>query len=140
MSFNRLLWLPLVLCTAILLAAESGPGRKDVLFQVSTLDALSLGIYDSSFSIGQLRQHGDFGVGTYEGLDGEMVALDGHFYHVRSDGTVSESGEDEKTPFAVVTKFKPDVQISVNQASCPRLATFSMRSCRRRTCSARSKV
>src|SRR5947209_6927470 len=57
-----------------------GPGGGNILFQVSTLDALLQGIYNGSFTVGQLKQQGDFGLGTYEGLDGEMIAVNGHYY------------------------------------------------------------
>lgn len=123
--FRCILRCALVSCTLLFSPAPSGAADKcpdrlaarEVLFQVSTLDALKLGIYQGSFTVGQLKQHGNFGLGTYEGLDGEMVVLDGHYYHFRSDGTVSESKDDDKTPFAAVTTFKPDFRRSINLAS-----------------------
>jgi acetolactate decarboxylase len=30
-----------------------------------------------------LKEYGDFGIGTFEGLDGEMVAVDGNFYQIK---------------------------------------------------------
>ena len=66
--------------------------EHSTLFQVSTSTALVEGIYKGAVSIGHLREHGDFGLGTFEGLDGEMVAFDGRFYQVRSDGTVRAGG------------------------------------------------
>jgi len=53
--------------------------------------------------------HGDFGVGTFAKLDGEMVVLEGKIYQVRSDGSVSLASADEEAPFAVVTQFSADV-------------------------------
>jgi acetolactate decarboxylase len=105
-------------------AADKCPdkrGAQEVLFQVSTLDALRLGIYQGAFTVGELKRHGNFGLGTYEGLDGEMVVLDGHYYHFKSDGTVSESKDDDKTPFAAVTVFKPDFRRTVNLVSMSQL-------------------
>ena len=67
--------------------AEYPDVEHSTLFQVSTSTALVEGIYRCC-QIGHLREHGDFGLGTFEGLDGEMVAFDGRFYQVRSDGTV----------------------------------------------------
>ena len=37
------------------------------LFQVSTSTALVEGIYESAVNIQELRKHGDFGLGTFEG-------------------------------------------------------------------------
>ncbi|HKM99389.1 MAG TPA: acetolactate decarboxylase [Candidatus Binataceae bacterium] len=83
------------------------------LFQVSTSTALVEGIYQGAVNIAQLRQHGDFGLGTFEGLDGEMVALDGHFFHVRSDGKVREAADSDLSPFAVVTRFQAEKTIEI---------------------------
>ena len=77
------------------------------LFQVSTSGALVQGVYKGAVTIGELRNHGDFGLGTFEGLDGEMVALDGQFYQVHSDGRITEPPDSAPVPFACVTNFHP---------------------------------
>jgi acetolactate decarboxylase len=82
--------------------------KHSTLFQVSTSTALVKGVYDGVVTVGELKQHGDFGLGTFDGLDGEMLALDGHFYQVRSSGGVSEAEDDARVPFAVVTAFRED--------------------------------
>jgi acetolactate decarboxylase len=89
------------------------------LFQVSSSTALVEGIYKGAVDIAQLRQHGDFGLGTFEGLDGEMVALDGRFYQVRSDGTVREAADSDLSPFAVVTRFQGETSLAL--PACPDL-------------------
>src|SRR5262245_8910694 len=58
------------------------------LYQVSTSSALVEGIYRGAVTVAQLLEHGDFGLGTFEGLDGEMVVCDGEVLQVRADGTV----------------------------------------------------
>jgi acetolactate decarboxylase len=75
------------------------------LYQVSTAGALVEGVYQGAVSVGVVREHGDFGLGTFEDLDGEMIVLDGHVFRVGSDGRVSEVADDRRTPFAVVTRF-----------------------------------
>src|SRR5947209_14368155 len=82
------------------------------LFQVSTLDALMLGVYQGAYSIGGLKQHGDFGLGTFEGIDGELTVLEDHYYHFRSDGSLIEEESTTRVPFAVVTKFQPDFRFA----------------------------
>src|SRR4051794_10814140 len=47
------------------------------LFQVSTSGALVTGVYDREVSVRSILEHGDFGLGTFANLDGEMVILDG---------------------------------------------------------------
>ena len=76
------------------------------LYQVSTAGALVEGVNQGAISVGTVRQHGDFGLGTFDGLDGEMVLLDGNVYRVRSDGSVDEVEDDALTPFAVATRFE----------------------------------
>lgn len=85
----------------LLLPARGG----DTLVQISTIDALVKGIYDGSASIGALKQFGDFGIGTLNGLDGEMLALDGEFYQITADGRVHPIPDTAQTPFSAVTIF-----------------------------------
>ena len=87
------------------------------LFQVSTTGALVEGIYDGVVSVTTLKEHGDFGLGTFADLNGEMVALDGHIFQARSDGTVVEAADDALVPFAVVTHFQAERTSVI--APCP---------------------
>jgi acetolactate decarboxylase len=77
------------------------------LFQVSTTGALVQGVYRGAMTLGRLKEHGDFGLGTFDGLDGEMVALDGEFYQVHSSGKIEKPSDSALVPFAVVTNFRP---------------------------------
>lgn len=85
--------------------------RNDEILQISTIDALLGGIYDGEVNIGQLLKFGDFGLGTFNSLDGEMVVLDGVSYQVRADGKVLRVNSSLKTPFAAVTFFESDTSI-----------------------------
>jgi acetolactate decarboxylase len=92
------------------LHAEQDP---HVLFQASTIGALIDGAYDGDLSFAELAQHGDFGLGTLNGLDGEMIAIDGRFYRADVDGRVAEVAASAKTPFAVVAEFEPAIDALV---------------------------
>jgi acetolactate decarboxylase len=83
------------------------------LFQVSTSGALVAGVYSGAVSVQSLLEHGDFGLGTFANLDGEMVVLDGHVYQVKGTGSVSEAPLTAEAPFAVVTRFTPNVTLTV---------------------------
>jgi acetolactate decarboxylase len=83
------------------------------IFQVSTVGALVEGVYEGAVRVGTLREHGDFGLGTFEGLDGEMVALDGVFYRVREDGALHAVGDDVLSPYATITRFVPDRTVTL---------------------------
>jgi Alpha-acetolactate decarboxylase len=83
------------------------------LFQVSTSGALVAGVYDKQVSVQTILEHGDFGLGTFAHLDGEMVVLDGHAYQVRGTGAVAEASPDAWAPFAVVTRFSPEINVTL---------------------------
>jgi acetolactate decarboxylase len=85
------------------------------IFQLSTITSLLEGVYDGEVTYGQLRAHGDFGLGTFNALDGEMIGFDGQFYQVRADGLAREVSDDQKTPFATVLFFRPSIQQDVDQ-------------------------
>jgi acetolactate decarboxylase len=85
-----------------------------VLFQASTIGALLEGAYEGDLSFAELAEHGDLGLGTLNGLDGEMIALDGGFYRADVDGAVGEVDAGERTPFAVVTRFEPEVDVEID--------------------------
>lgn len=87
--------------------------ERNTLVQISTIDALLSGLYDGVATIGSLRAHGDFGIGTFDALDGEMVVLDGQVYRVGADGQAVSVPDRETTPFAAVTFFAPDQEILV---------------------------
>ncbi len=85
-----------------------------VLFQASTIGALLDGSFDGDLTFAELAERGDLGLGTLNGLDGEMIALDGEFFRADVDGEVTPVGAGEKTPFAVVTRFEPTVEGEVS--------------------------
>jgi acetolactate decarboxylase len=88
---------------------QKGEHHPHVLFQTSTIEALLDGNYEGDVTFAELEERGDFGLGTFDALDGEMIALDGDFYQVRSDGRAYAVDKRSKTPFAVVTFFEPDL-------------------------------
>ena len=88
--------------------AEALDVEHHSMFQVSTSGALIEGLYQGAMTVGDLRRHGDTGLGTFEELDGEMILVDGHCYQARGDGRVSEVSDDTLTPFATVVAFTAD--------------------------------
>lgn len=86
-----------------------------MLFQVSTLDALLAGRYDGLMTFRDVKTYGDFGLGTFEALDGEMIILDDEVYQVRVDGVAYRVDEARTTPFAAVTFFDADQTASFDE-------------------------
>ena len=111
---KRLLCLAVGLC---LLVSGCVTPARDTVFQASTIDALLAGVYDGSVSCRRLLKHGDFGIGTFDHLDGEMVLLDGNMYQIKSDGKVYRPDPSVKTPFATTCHFAADKVIPVQTGS-----------------------
>ena len=80
------------------------------VYQSSTINALLEGVYDGTMTYGQLRKHGDFGIGTFNGLDGEMIGFDSHFWQITADGRAHTVPDEYQTPFATVLFFNPHIQ------------------------------
>lgn len=59
-------------------------------------------------NVHDLRKHGNFGLGTLDSLDGEMIVLDHVFYQIKPDGKVYLLKGADTSPFATLTFFKPD--------------------------------
>lgn len=93
---------------------EGEDRSQDVLYQISTIDALMQSVYDGIMPAGELKKHGNFGIGTFDGLEGEMVALDGRYYQVKSDGVAYPVNDSIMIPFATVTYYESDQTIHVN--------------------------
>ena len=97
-----------------ILVSGCGTPPRNTLFQTSTIDALLAGVYDGHISCLRLLKHGDFGIGTFDQLDGEMVVLEGTIYQVKGDGKVYKPDLNGKTPFAAMCDFNPEKTISIN--------------------------
>jgi acetolactate decarboxylase len=77
------------------------------LFQTSTVQALLNGAFDGDVTLAELLEHGDLGLGTLDGLDGELIVLDGEAWKANLDGTLTRPHLSSTTPYAVVVAFTP---------------------------------
>jgi len=87
-------------------------GQGNAVYLSAPVTALVEGLYRQSTTLEELKRWGDFGLGTFNDLDGEMLLLDGEVYRMRADGVVSRLPEKDlpeiRTPFACVTFFRAD--------------------------------
>lgn len=119
MKRNRYLW---IIALVVTFSAIAVPGysqlrpKSETLFQTSTISALLEGVYDGETTYKALKQYGDFGLGTFDALDGEMIDLEGKFYQVKADGVAYPVKDSMKTPFATVTFFKPQQSVLLREA------------------------
>jgi len=105
----------LVLGITPFLSTLNSLDNNNTLYQISTINYLSSVNFDGKFSTSSLKEYGDTGLGTFNGLDGEMIELDDVIYQIKSSGTVIRVNGPEMVPFAMVTKFTPDKVILVNR-------------------------
>lgn len=77
------------------------------LYLCAPINALVEGIYEERIPFTEIKQHGDFGLGTFDHLDGEMVMLDGEIYQITADGRTQRVADTALTPFSAVTFYQP---------------------------------
>lgn len=100
--------------------------QEVALVQISTIDALLTGLYDGAIPLDEMVQNGNFGIGTFDKLDGEMIILDGVVYQIKADGKVYQPALDLTTPFFTVTKFEePDSSFTFSPATFKEFEKFS---------------
>jgi len=87
--------------------ASEGPGNKTV-FQVSTVSALEHGVFYPVTTVGELKKHGDLGVGAFEHMDGELLLIDGKAYNGMYSGKVVLMDDSAPITYGAVSFFKPD--------------------------------
>lgn len=89
-------------------SVTSSAKKEKSIYQVALLQSLTQGYYDGIIKVSELKQHGDTGIGTFEGVNGEMIVLDGVVYQALSDGSVKVADDNETVPFSNVTFFDSD--------------------------------
>ena len=78
----------------------------NVLYQHGTLGTLMAGLLEGTATINELLEHGNLGIATLTGSDGEVIFLDGKAYHANEHKEFIELKGDEKVPYASITNFK----------------------------------
>ena len=111
------LFIFILICNASLFSQE----ENNIIYQTSVIGALMEGVYDGNITFKELRNNGNFGLGTVNNLDGEMIALNDTFYQVKSDGKVYKLKDIQKTPFAVITNFNEDISLTIKKANYKQL-------------------
>ena len=98
----------LLLALSLSLQADAIAKNRDVLYQNSIINALLEGVYEGDVTFKEVKRRGNFGIGTFNELDGEMIAFDGEFFQIRADGVAYPVKSSMKTPFVSVTFFESD--------------------------------
>ncbi len=120
----------IAICIALLLfliSSSAFPQNKNeqTVFQSAPIISLMNGVMNDNFKVGDINKHGDFGLGTFNGVDGEMIVLNGITYQVKNNGKAVIPAPGIETPFVAVTFFKADKTIYVKDTlSFKNLNTF----------------
>lgn len=104
--------------TMLLNTASAAPAQdKETVYQVALLHSLTMGYFDGSITVKELKAHGDTGIGTFTGLNGEMIVLDGVVYRANQECKINVMGDREGVPFSNVTFFDKDFSVKLKDVA-----------------------
>lgn len=113
---KKLLTATILAGTMLFNTASAAPAHtkdRETVYQIALLQSLAMGYFDGSISVKDLKKHGDTGIGTFEGLNGEMIVLDGVVYRANQDCEINVMGDKETVPFSNVTFFDKDISLKL---------------------------
>ena len=87
------------------------------LYQIALFQSVALGEYYGAITVGEFCRHGDFGMGIFEGVNGELILLDGVVYQALSDGSVAVPDDNSLIPYGNAAFFTPDIVLPPSSAS-----------------------
>lgn len=93
----------------------------NIIYQTGTINSLLEAVYDGDKTVAEVMQHGNFGLGTFDFVDGEFIACDGVCYRADKDGAITIAQSAIKTPFAVVSNFNPHKKLTLLNLSFQQL-------------------
>ena len=88
---------------------------NQTMYQVSTLQALSMGYTRPVITVGELLGHGDTGLGTYADLNGELILVDGNCYQANVNGVVRKMPPETGVSFCSVSFLERDRHIKITE-------------------------
>jgi hypothetical protein len=86
-----------------LLLIGCSTNEKDIIFHYSVLKALDNGVLEGDMKVSELKKKGDFGLGTFNKLNGEMIILDHIVYRVSPEGKIIQPDDETLIPYSVIT-------------------------------------
>lgn len=119
----RNLWsLRLVLVLIIILSMTGilhgdETNSSSVLYQAGSFAIFEKGEYSEVFSIDEMNHLGNFGVGGFEDMDGELLQLDGTVYQITKDGLVNTPPGDTGVCFGNTLNFTPESSYTIQETS-----------------------
>ena len=90
---------------------ESLVMNTHVLYQLALFQSVAQGEYYGASTVGAFKEHGDFGMGIFEAVNGELIMLDGVVYQALHDGSVVIPSDDTPIPYGNCAFFTPDIDL-----------------------------
>ena len=112
---KRLTIILVLVFSCFLVLSCSGAGTATIV-RLGAMDQLEQGNYSGSTVSRALLDSGDFGLGTFDKLDGEMVVLNDGIWQVKADGNILDA-RSQTALFALVTSFSPDVSEEIGMTN-----------------------
>ena len=95
---------------------------RHALYQSTPLAYLQADNYNTSITVEQFKSIGNFGIGTFDGFDGEAVLLNGVVYQINSSGKIVIPPDQTKMLFGSCMLF--DVEKRFTMRNVPSYANF----------------
>ncbi len=87
--------------------------NSDNIFQYSTKNILLAHDYNGDITAEEIKEKGDFGLGTFNMFDGEMVLFDGNVFQAKTNGEINDMPSETLSPYVVAKFFNPDTSFSL---------------------------
>ncbi|OFY62516.1 MAG: alpha-acetolactate decarboxylase [Bacteroidetes bacterium RBG_13_43_22] len=101
------------------------PNEEDIIFHYSVLKALDNGVLEGNMKVGELKQYGDFGLGTFNKLNGEMIILDHVVYRLSPEGKIMQPDDKMLIPYSVITFYHQNDTLAMSgEINYPALSAF----------------
>lgn len=94
-------------------SAQTQLPRSQTIWQLSPVATFETGEYDAAATVGEVRTHGDLGLGAAASLDGEMLLLNGQFWRFAANGQVVPAPDALGMPFAEVTEWRGGTEMTL---------------------------
>lgn len=80
---------------------------EKTIYQISTFKKLLQKQFAGLVNLSSLKYFGNFGIGTLEGMDGELILSENSFYSANQNFDVHEPELTMQSPFFILTRFSP---------------------------------
>ena len=102
------------LLISLLLLCGCSLENKDIIIHYSVLKALDNGVLEGDLKVSELKELGDFGLGTFNKMNGEMIISDHVVYRVSPDGKIVQPDDQTLIPYSIVTFYHQDDTLSIS--------------------------